>query len=72
MLHDASDHRLVDAILKLAKQFNLKTVAEGVEDRATYEALVAMGCDYAQGFYFSPALDSVSLRRWLEKADSAP
>jgi EAL domain-containing protein (putative c-di-GMP-specific phosphodiesterase class I)/GGDEF domain-containing protein len=67
MLDDASDHRLVDTILKLAKQFNLQTVAEGVEDRATYEALVAMGCDYAQGFYFSPALDAGSLGRWLDR-----
>jgi EAL domain-containing protein (putative c-di-GMP-specific phosphodiesterase class I)/GGDEF domain-containing protein len=70
MLEDSSDHRLVDTILKLARQFNLQTVAEGVEDQATYEALVAMGCDYAQGFYFSPALDSVSLQRWLAQAES--
>ena len=65
MLQDSSDHRLVETILKLAQQFKLATVAEGVEDRATYDALVAMGCDYAQGFLFSPAIDGLKLKEWL-------
>lgn len=65
MLQDSADHRLVETILKLAQQFKLATVAEGVEDRATYDALVAMGCDYAQGFLFSPAIDGLKLKEWL-------
>lgn len=65
MRQDPSDHRLVETIVKLAQQFKLVTVAEGVEDRATYEALVAMGCNYAQGYLFSPAIDGVQLKQWL-------
>ncbi|MHB8483871.1 MAG: EAL domain-containing protein [Nitrospiria bacterium] len=30
---------------------SLKFVAEGVEDRETWDHLTAMGCDTAQGYY---------------------
>jgi EAL domain-containing protein (putative c-di-GMP-specific phosphodiesterase class I)/GGDEF domain-containing protein len=65
MVKDSSDQRLVQTILALAKHFNLRTVAEGVEDWATFDELEALGCDHAQGFLFSPALPKADLDRWL-------
>ncbi|MDP9065765.1 MAG: GGDEF domain-containing phosphodiesterase [Pseudomonadota bacterium] len=62
---DRADRQLVETIINLAQQFKLQTVAEGVEDQATYDALARLGCDYAQGFLFSPAVSSESLKLWL-------
>lgn len=67
MLQDPADQRLVQTIISLAEQFKMETVAEGVEDRETLEALAAMGCSYAQGYLFSPAISSTELRVWLDK-----
>jgi PAS domain S-box-containing protein len=51
LLSDDADRQIVEAIIGLAKQFNLETVAEGVEDQATLEKLREMGVDYAQGYW---------------------
>ncbi len=51
---DAS-HRssaIVSAILALAHSLELEVVAEGVETEAQREALLSMGCVYAQGYLF--------------------
>ncbi len=77
MLLDPADRSLVETIVRLARQFRLATVAEGVEDRETYEVLADMGCDYAQGYLFSPAISGDSLKEWLksngrESADCRP
>jgi EAL domain-containing protein (putative c-di-GMP-specific phosphodiesterase class I)/GGDEF domain-containing protein len=66
MLEDPADQRLVGAIISLARQFNLRVVAEGVENRETLNLLTAMGCDCAQGYLFSPALEAPKLRQWLK------
>lgn len=67
MLKDDADQRLVQVIINLGHQFELKVVAEGVEDRETLAALAAMDCDHAQGHHFAPALDQERLRNWLDR-----
>ncbi|MGA3158475.1 MAG: bifunctional diguanylate cyclase/phosphodiesterase [Steroidobacteraceae bacterium] len=62
---DEGDQRLVETIISLARQFNLKIVAEGVEDEATLQMLAQMGCDFAQGYLFAPALSAEKLTQWL-------
>ncbi len=66
MASDEADQRLVGTIISLAQQFQLQIVAEGVEDQATLDMLGRMGCDYAQGYLFSPALSAEKLAVWLE------
>jgi len=56
MLNDPEDEMIVEAIIALAKSFNRRVIAEGVEHRATEEKLIALGCDMGQGFLYSPAL----------------
>jgi predicted signal transduction protein with EAL and GGDEF domain len=65
MREEVADQRLVETIVNLARQFSLRSVAEGVEDVATLSLLGQMGCDYAQGYLFSPALDAETLQHWL-------
>ncbi|MGK0288591.1 MAG: diguanylate cyclase (GGDEF)-like protein [Pseudomonadota bacterium] len=47
------DEPLVKAIINMAASLGLKTVAEGIEDEATYKKLLALGCDFGQGYYWS-------------------
>ncbi len=78
MLEDDDDASIVRTIIGLARRFRLSIVAEGIEDQRTLAALAEMGCDYAQGYYFAPALDHASFIAWIEarasfvRADPAP
>lgn len=44
--------QLVSTMLIMAKNLNVKVVAEGVENKDQYEFLRFLGCDYIQGFHF--------------------
>jgi EAL domain-containing protein (putative c-di-GMP-specific phosphodiesterase class I) len=65
LLREEADARIVRTIVALAQQFGLAVVAEGVEDEATFLALQALGCDYAQGWLFSRALPQQQFIAWL-------
>jgi EAL domain-containing protein (putative c-di-GMP-specific phosphodiesterase class I) len=45
--------RMVGAIVELAGAMDLKVVAEGVETVEQLDAVVALGCEYAQGYLFA-------------------
>ena len=61
MASDAGARAIVRAIIDLADDLGLRVVAEGVEDPATWEVLAALGCDVAQGYYFSPPVSAAEL-----------
>lgn len=44
---------VVSEALSLARSLNMKTVAEGVEDKSTVDFLAREGCDMIQGYYFA-------------------
>jgi len=50
------DVAIVTAVLSFADALDLQVVAEGLETDEHLQALQAMGCSYAQGFYFSRPL----------------
>ncbi|HWT93642.1 MAG TPA: EAL domain-containing protein [Solirubrobacteraceae bacterium] len=47
---------LVEAIVGLARTLGLRTVAEGIEERAQLDLLRALGCDHGQGYLFARPL----------------
>jgi diguanylate cyclase (GGDEF)-like protein len=51
-----NDWAIVRATLGLARSLGIQTVAEGLEEIAQLKCLQTLGCDYGQGFFFSPAL----------------
>lgn len=61
------DQALVEAIITMAASLGLKTVAEGIEDEATLNKLLAMGCDIGQGYYWSKPLPGDALSELLSK-----
>jgi diguanylate cyclase (GGDEF)-like protein/PAS domain S-box-containing protein len=50
------DSAIVRAVIDLANAMGIATVAEGVETRDQVAELSRLGCDVAQGFYYSPPL----------------
>ena len=50
------DERIVRTILTIAREFNLTTLAEGVETDEQLASLHALGCDAWQGFLLSSAI----------------
>jgi PAS domain S-box-containing protein len=51
LLTDEEDRQVVEAIVGVARQFGVQTIAEGVEDQATLDELRRIGVDYAQGYW---------------------
>ena len=67
-MHEESlDLELVKAIIHLAHQFGLRVVAEGIENDAALATLQELGCDYGQGFLFSPALPAAEFEQWTQQ-----
>ena len=49
----------------MARQLNMKVVAEGVETVAQRERLRSIGCDYGQGYFFSKPMTLMSYEKLL-------
>lgn len=56
---------LVKYIINMAKDFNIKTVAEGVETKEQIDILKNMGCDMAQGYYYAKPLSREDFVEYL-------
>jgi len=65
MTADDANTKIVRSIVDLGHNLGLRVVAEGVEDRITWDALAALGCDIAQGYYLSRPLPGPQLTSWL-------
>jgi diguanylate cyclase (GGDEF)-like protein/PAS domain S-box-containing protein len=61
---------LATAILQLAHHLGMQTVAEGVEELVHVDALRALGCRFAQGFYFSKPLTAEEFAEVLERRNA--
>lgn len=66
-MHESQHGRtIVLAVLSLARELGLISIAEGVETQAQCDLLAEHGCDYAQGWLRSPALPTLELERRLD------
>jgi len=65
LLTDKEDLAIVEASIAIAKQFKLRTVAEGIEDEQTLTQLKSMGCDIAQGYHIQKPLPADKFEEWL-------
>jgi diguanylate cyclase (GGDEF)-like protein/PAS domain S-box-containing protein len=68
--HDTNDEAIVRAIIALADNLGLETVAEGVEDPAQEAFLRRAGCKLVQGHLYAPALPPLQLDAALQRLTS--
>ena len=72
MLRVQEDGRIVRSIIDLARHFDLKVVAEGVEELLTADSLRTLGCDAIQGYLLSqPVPPDTFAAWWLERGGVA-
>jgi len=72
MASDENDLAIVRSTVGLAHDLGLSVVAEGVEDQDTWDLLVEVGCDIAQGYFISRPLPPLVLGEWLVSTDWEP
>jgi diguanylate cyclase (GGDEF)-like protein/PAS domain S-box-containing protein len=76
--NEAGGLEMVQAIVTLAHNLGMDVVAEGVETAEQSAQLLALGCEYAQGFYFSKAVETAEVSRlilaqpWWQPEQSPP
>lgn len=58
---------IVEIIVDLAQRLGLRSVAEGVDDKAALDALIEIGCDAAQGYLFSRPLAPASVADFVSR-----
>lgn len=63
---------LLEGMIRLSHDMGIRVLCEGVEDKAMCDAVLAAGCDFIQGFYFSrvlPGREAESFLRSLAARD---
>ncbi len=62
---DGNDKALTEAIIVMAHKLGIKTIAEGVETKGQLGLLKSFGCDYVQGYLFSPAVPAAEFIKMI-------
>ncbi|MBS3804088.1 MAG: EAL domain-containing protein [Oleiphilaceae bacterium] len=62
-----TNRTIAETIIVMAHLLDIEVIAEGVETRQQKDWLRDAGCDYAQGFFFSPPLPDRSFEKILSK-----
>ncbi|MDG3039697.1 EAL domain-containing protein [Roseicyclus marinus] len=65
MLKSEDDRAIVESVVNLSKSFKRDVIAEGVETIEHAKALLAIGCNYAQGFGIAKPMPESALAEWL-------
>jgi c-di-GMP-specific phosphodiesterase len=68
MASNEGSAKIVSSVVKLGQDLALEVVAEGVENAGMARALLALGCDYGQGFGYAPALSPQEAEVYLNES----
>ena len=72
MLEDEESSEIVRTIITLAKNLGKDTVAEGVQTRSQFEALIEQGVNMVQGYFIAPPLPREVAESLLERTAEQP
>ena len=70
ILTSSQDAAIIKAIVAMAHSMEMKVIAEGIEEKEQFDLLRKMGCDYGQGFLFSPAVPANTYAQMVKQAVS--
>ncbi|MGC3963909.1 MAG: EAL domain-containing protein [Rhodocyclaceae bacterium] len=65
VVRSPSDRAVVASIIMLARSRGVEVLAEGVENEPQKHALLELGCEYMQGFYFGKPMTAETFDAWL-------
>ena len=65
MTRNEADAAIVRTVIDLAHNLGKQVCAEGVEDRSTWQMLMELGCDLAQGYWIGRPMNAEDLMGWL-------
>jgi EAL domain-containing protein (putative c-di-GMP-specific phosphodiesterase class I) len=68
--HSPDAWKIVAATVRLARDLNLRVVAEGIESEAIAQRLREVGCEYGQGFRYGKAMPRADLMAIAEASRS--
>lgn len=67
LINNTQDKAIISAIVTMAKGFNMKVIAEGVETQENYRLLTELGCDYIQGYLLSKPLATENVMTFINQ-----
>jgi len=67
---DQQQQRMISAILTMAEQLQLETLAEGVETPGEHAMLAQLGCGHVQGFGVARPMAVDDLPAWIEQHEA--
>ncbi|MDQ7048568.1 MAG: EAL domain-containing response regulator [Enterobacterales bacterium] len=71
MLEDREAKAIVKTCIMLGHELDMNIVAEGVETLEHFECLKEMGCDIAQGYYFSRPIPAEQLSELIKRSSNS-
>lgn len=64
---NAEDRVIVEAIIAIAKTFNLQTIAEGIENEEQLYIMISLGCEMGQGYLWDKPITAQEIQmKYLE------
>lgn len=63
---NTQDKAIISAINTIAKGFNMKVIAEGIENQQHWDIVEQLGCDYGQGYLFCKPLPLEEIYNFLQ------
>jgi diguanylate cyclase (GGDEF)-like protein/PAS domain S-box-containing protein len=67
---EKGSREIVHAIVSLARNLGMHVVAEGIETKQQLEALLKLGCELGQGFWFSAPLEPQAVLALIQKENA--
>ncbi|OAI45426.1 hypothetical protein AYO42_02750 [Rhizomicrobium sp. SCGC AG-212-E05] len=64
---DTDGEVVLSGIVAMAHELKRAVVAEGIESEADAQFLARIGCEFGQGYYFSPALDGAGALEYIAR-----
>ena len=62
---DVSGGHIASMVIELGRNLKLTVIAEGIEEEAQAQKLLAMGCHEGQGYLYAKPMTAIALREWL-------
>jgi len=66
MADNHQDRKIVQSVIDLSHNLDLRVVAEGIESQQILDMLIGMGCDYGQGYYIAKPMPIGEMPAWVK------